>query len=112
MKRSTFLNGYVIVLAILIIATTIAAFKVTNEKQFAHAAADIWIWVVLLDIIGALGIYVLIREMREEEAEFEEGIRKAFILEERIRLKRMFEEMEDARNECELNSLESQSPEC
>jgi hypothetical protein len=24
----------------------------------------------------------------------------------------MFQEMEDARNECELNSLENQTPEC
>jgi hypothetical protein len=112
MKRSTFLNGYAIVMAILMVAMNISAAVITANHTIVAAIADLWIWVGLIDVMGIVGIWTLIREARDERVEFEEGIRKAFILEERIRLKRMFQEMEDARNECELNGLENQTPEC
>jgi hypothetical protein len=115
MKRNTFLNAYTVVLAFLVVAMNLAAIDVTGKKQYEHAIVDIWIWVGLLSFMGIAAICILIRESRQEQreqADFEEEIRNAFILEEKIRLKKMFEEMEDARNECELNSLENQSAEC
>jgi hypothetical protein len=115
MKRSTFLNAYTVVLVLLVLAMNLAAIDVTCKKQYEHAIVDIWIWVGLLSFMAIASTCVLIREAIQQEREqagFEEEIRNAFILEEKIRLKKMFKEMEDARNECELNSLENQSAEC
>lgn len=115
MKRSTFLNAYTLVMAFLVVAMNLAAIDVTIKKQYEHALVDIWIWVGLLTFMGIAAICILISESRQEQreqADFEEEIRNAFILEEKIRLKKMFQEMEDLKNECELNGLESQSPEC
>ena len=95
MKRSTFLNGYAIMMAVLMIAMNIGAATITVNHTIVAALADLWIWVILLDIMGIFAIWILIREAREEE-----------------RLKALREAYEDARNECELNALESQSPEC
>ena len=95
MKRSTFLNGYAIMMAVLMVAMNIGAATITVNHTIVAALADLWIWVILLDIMGIFAIWILIREAREEE-----------------RLKALREAYEDARNECELNALESQSPEC
>lgn len=95
MKRSTFLNGYAIMMAMLMIGMNIGAATITINHTIVAALADLWIWVILLNIMGIFAIWILIREAREEE-----------------RLKALREAYEDARNECELNALESQSPEC
>lgn len=99
MKRSTFLNGYAIVIAVLMIGMNIGAATITVNHTIVAALADLWIWVILLDIMGIFAIWILIREAREEEMEKE-------------RFRALLEAYEDARNECELNALESQSPEC
>ena len=99
MKRSTFLNGYAIVMLILMIGMNIGAATITVNHTIVAALADLWIWVILLDIMGIFAIWILIREAREEEMEKE-------------RFRALLEAYEDARNECELNALESQSPEC
>lgn len=99
MKRSTFLNGYAIVMLILMIGMNIGAVTITVNHTIVAALADLWIWVILMNIMGIFAIWILIREAREEEMEKE-------------RFRALLEAYEDARNECELNALESQSPEC
>jgi len=99
MKRSTFLNGYAIVMLILMIGMNIGAATITVNHTIVAALADLWIWVILMNIMGIFAIWILIREAREEEMEKE-------------RFRALLEAYEDARNECELNALESQSPEC
>lgn len=99
MKRSTFLNGYAIVMAILMVAMNISAAVITVNHTIVAAIADLWIWVGLLDVMGIVGIWTLIREARDEqELQFAEDMRKAFILEERVRLKQMLEELEENNN--------------
>ena len=95
MKRSTFLNGYAIMMAVLMIAMNISAAVITVNHTIVAALADLWIWVILLDIMGIFAIWILIREAREEE-----------------RLKALREVYEDARNDAELSVVENQSPEC
>lgn len=95
MKRSTFLNGYAIMMAVLMVAMNIGAATITVNHTIVAALADLWIWVILLDIMGIFAIWILIREAREEE-----------------RLKALREVYEDARNDAELSVVENQSPEC
>jgi len=99
MKRSTFLNGYAIVMLILMIGMNIGAATITVNHTIVAALVDLWIWVILMNIMGIFAIWILIREVQEEEREQE-------------RFRALLEAYEDARNECELNALESQSPEC
>ena len=95
MKRSTFLNGYAIMMAVLMVTMNISAAVITVNHTIVAALADLWIWVILLDIMGIFAIWILIREAREEE-----------------RLKALREAYEDARNDAELSVVENQSPEC
>ena len=95
MKRSTFLNGYAIMMAMLMIGMNIGAATITVNHTIVAALADLWIWVILLNIMGIFAIWILIREAREEE-----------------RLKALREVYEDARNDAELSVVENQSPEC
>ena len=95
MKRSTFLNGYAIMMAVLMVAMNISAAVITVNHTIVAALADLWIWVILLNIMGIFAIWILIREAREEE-----------------RLKALREAYEDARNDAELSVVENQSPEC
>jgi hypothetical protein len=67
MKRSTFLNGYAIVMAILMVAMNISAAVITVNHTIVAALADLWIWVGLIDVMGIVGIWTLIREARDEE---------------------------------------------
>jgi hypothetical protein len=67
MKRSTFLNGYAIVMAILMVAMNISAAVITVNHTIVAALADLWIWVGLIDVMCVVGIWTLIREARDEE---------------------------------------------
>lgn len=69
MKRSTFLNGYAIMMAVLMVAMNIGAATITVNHTIVAALADLWIWVILLNIMGIFAIWILIREAREEERE-------------------------------------------
>ena len=95
------MNAYTVVLVLLVVAMNLAAIDVTCKKQYEHALVDIWIWVGLLTFMGIAAICILISESRQEQreqADFEEEIRNAFILEEKIRLKKMFQEIEENNN--------------
>ena len=67
MKRTTFLNCYAGVIAILIIALDITAFILTVDKEYVGLDTDsLWILTILLNIMGAVAIWILITETRQE----------------------------------------------
>lgn len=73
MKRSTFLNGYAIMMAVLMVAMNISAAVITVNHTIVAALADLWIWVGLLDVMGVVAIWTLIREVRDEREQREKS---------------------------------------
>jgi hypothetical protein len=67
MKRTTFLNCYAGAIAILIITLDITAFILTVDKEYVGLdTSSLWILTILLNIMGAIAIWILITETRQE----------------------------------------------
>ena len=61
------MNCYAGAIAILIITLDITAFILTVDKEYVGLDTDsLWILTILLNIMGAIAIWILITETRQE----------------------------------------------